>query len=594
MFDVLSSLLAFCVIGLSAFGLGRPLLRKLQVAQGDPLEVAVWSLTLGLLLGGSLLLLLALAGWLYPSVIVAISLAGSLWALVELACVHLGRMHGRILAIAAQPDPAEPESAHPPATNLALVCGCLVLVASLVGALAPPTSPEALSRGLDLPKNVLLTHSVVSASDTGEPAPNIVQMWFLWALALDGAVTANLVHWLLGMLVALATVLLARPVVGRSPALLAGCLVLLCPGVNHQMSAPLEDLALGLFTTLALVAAWQVTAQLEPAHWAVAAGLMLGGAMAANPAGACFGLAIAAAWLYAGWTQRDSLRDLASSAKRLIPAAVVTALPWYLAAPAGIETGPSQPLDSVLVNLGPQALMALGGLLIARRLRGLNLILGVLGGYAALALAIRLPGRWWSPLVPLTAIAAVWVWRELDRLTPLARFAAVCAWGVLLLAGPLACYQRAVMSLGVATGWQSRHRFLLAHEPTYRAAAVMNRIGRPGDRLFCQDPRTFYFACPAVSERTYLNRQPSGDTDPVQCGLLERARAEGCSYALLAEPVERDGFGAESTRQQVPADPLRSRALDDSWRIGQVMPILEYRFADDNNRFIRYRLLRIR
>ena len=109
--------------------------------------------------------------------------------------------------------------------------------------------------------------------------------------------------------------------------------------------------------------------QLESARWALVAGLMLGGAIAANPAGVWFSLAGTAAWLYTAWSRPQSRRDLGHAAKLLIPSTVVTALPWFVAAPTGFDAEAAQSLHSVLSHLGPQAFMALGGLLIARRLR---------------------------------------------------------------------------------------------------------------------------------------------------------------------------------------------------------------------------------
>ena len=62
----------------------------------------------------------------------------------------------------------------------------------------------------------------------------------------------RLIHWELGVLLGLATVVLAAPVVSRPWAWLAGAVVVLVPGVSNQMTAPMNDLALALMTTLAL------------------------------------------------------------------------------------------------------------------------------------------------------------------------------------------------------------------------------------------------------------------------------------------------------------------------------------------------------
>src|SRR5207249_4093046 len=105
---------------------------------------------------------------------------------------------------------------------------------------------------------------------------------------LDSAVAAQLIHWALGLLLAAASVLLARPLVGRRAAWLASAIVLTVPGITNQMAAPLNDVALAVFTTLALVAWQQALASARhgtddqvgeprlPWRWFILAGLMAG------------------------------------------------------------------------------------------------------------------------------------------------------------------------------------------------------------------------------------------------------------------------------------------------------------------------------
>ena len=62
MFHQLLSVFAFCSLALAAFGLGRPMLRGLSVGEEDRLSVVVWSIALGLIVAGMLLLGLGLLG----------------------------------------------------------------------------------------------------------------------------------------------------------------------------------------------------------------------------------------------------------------------------------------------------------------------------------------------------------------------------------------------------------------------------------------------------------------------------------------------------------------------------------------------------
>jgi hypothetical protein len=257
---------------------------------------------------------------------------------------------------------------------------------------------------------------------------------------------------------------------------------------------------------------------------------------------------------------------------------------------AGGNGGPSQTLWSILVHLGPLTLLTLPGLLLLRRWPMLNLLIGVLVGFALLAFLVPFPARWWSVVAPLACVLTVWMWRAVGDFPRPARLLASCALGSLLLAGPLACCQRAASLLAVATGWQSREAFLLTREPTFRAAAVFNRIARAGDRLYCQDASTFYFACPAARDLRSLGQDSSAPEDRPAAERPASSGGAGCSYLLVAEPVEGD----DQTRDSSAAATLPIGLEEDSARPRQVIPILEYRFADDNNRFIRYRLLRIR
>jgi hypothetical protein len=211
-----------------------------------------------------------------------------------------------------------------------------------------------------------------------------------------------------------------------------------------------------------------------------------------------------------------------------------------------------------------------------------------------LAWAVGLPGACWPPLVSLAAIGTFWVWQELGRFQRPAQLAASGVLSLLLLAGPWACGPRLGSALAVATLWQSRHDYLLAREPSYRAASLLNRIVRAGERVYCQDASPLYFACP-----TAIDGEGQLQAGPPRSGLatsnsIARAARAGCSYLLLAQPVEQDGRPSPSSDIVPLADAPPPSAEHESAPIGEVIPILEYCFADDNNRCIRYRLLRLR
>ncbi len=136
--------------------------------------------------------------------------------------------------------------------QLLLVAACF---GSLLLALTPAVDGDALCYHLALPKQYLQSGGFVPLPyHDNSTFPLLVEMLFLWALALDSAEAAQLVHWLFGLLLAAATFELARDVVGRRWAAIAAAIAVLTPAVTNQMGAAFNDLALAVFTTFALVA----------------------------------------------------------------------------------------------------------------------------------------------------------------------------------------------------------------------------------------------------------------------------------------------------------------------------------------------------
>lgn len=593
--EVLWSLSTLGLIGLSAFGFGRPVARKLAIHNDGPLAVAVWSIALGLLGVGSVLLLLAWAGWLHSAVVAAISAAGLLWSLVELACEYLGWANGRVLVAGSPLDCARTlEPPDPPGAKLILVPVATVIVTTLILALAPPTSPEVLSSCLDIPKNILLGHSLDESRPDARPSTNIAQMWSLWALALDGPVAANLVHWGVGLLAALAAMLLARVSMPVRAARLAGCLAVTCPGVQYQLGVPLDDLALGLFAALALTAVFRVLVNLEHATWPIAAGLALGAAIAVQSAGIVLAATVAVLWAHCRARGTAVAGEIGVTCTMGVIALVV-ALPWIFLAGSTLSRSEQQSIESTLAHLGPVLCLGMAALVFARRLRGLSLALGALIVYPTAIVLSSCPGRWWPALVAPAAVVVAWGWHELARLPrPAGLLASLCL-VAMALAPAISQWPAAADSLAVATGRQRRSDFLLTHEPTYRAASLLNRIRRTEDRILCQDARMFYFDCQTCWQDVQSFPRSLGDRER---DASQRACSDGFTYLLLAEAGNQASNSA-TAGSDAESPPPSDSTLSDSTpsrkfgAIGEVIPILEYRFADDNNRLIRYRLLRL-
>ena len=633
MFDSLVSLATLGVLLLAAYGLGAPLVRALKLDERDGLSNVVWGCALGFVAAATAITGLGLAGWLYLPLI---------GILTSSACfLGLGEIVRRWLASRSSPHSrgagtldsqfpaAAAQTSGPPAwllLGMAALCiaSCL---GTLVSALAPSTDGDALCYHLDLPKIFLAQHSL-AALDYNDHAtfPLLVEMLYLWALALDSCVAAQLVHYAFGILLALASVLLASGLVGRRWAWLAGSVVLLVPGMTNQMTAALNDLGLVLFTTLALVAWRRAVCEDGGPRWFVAVGLMLGAACGTKYTAWLFVAALGGVWLWSLCRQHQRRRFLLQGAAI---AAVVTASvagTWYVRAawqrgnpvypffsehlgqrgpdvlperktPHGWDLAGLASLPWELTmhperfggrghQLGAMFLLALPGLALARRLRGLETLLAVCLLYFLLWYELRQNVRFLYPLVPLLSVGVVWFWMELRRWPLAPRWLAAGLLAGVAGFGAVVPLVRCPDKLQVALGLETREAYLLRQEPSYAAAQAANALLGPGDRLLSQDYRTFYFSNHAVRESVF-RRQTHYDKSLEQpAGLTVLLREFGFTHLLLAD-AQGDGIRYnQRLARLVEAQEAAGGA--------EPAPLLEYRFHDSDGALRHYRLLRLR
>lgn len=628
MFCSVVSILALATINLAAYALGRPLLKGLGLDGEDRLTRGVWSVVLGLTVAGMVICVLGLTGILYRSLVGVLSLSA--------AFAGIGLLAASRKELAESLSGVEPveTSASPPVwlrRGLGVLAAAVVL-AALAAALAPPTAGDAHCYHLELPKRFLAEHRIAyQPYNDNSTFPLLVEMWYLWALALDGGVAAQLVHWELGVLCALACVLLASPIVGRLWGWVAGCLVLLTPGINNQMSAPLNDVALATLCALMLAAWWRAAVCDDSPRWYLAAGMAAGGALGAKYTALVFGLAMLPAWL---WAMRTSARRCAvlRGTAALAVVAVSVGGVWYVRAAwyrgnpvfpflvevfnaaevrqstiVGTLPAAKAPLSQTPLGwatsawqatmrpdrlggrghqLGPFFLAVLPGLLFARRLRGMGILLCVAAAYWTLWYLSRQNLRFLFPLVPLLSIAAAWVLAEMQRLPWRPRWLARFALGGVLVGLAALSVQRCRDKLPVALGWESRRDWLLRSEPSFAAAEAANRKLPQGAKILSQDFRTFYFNHPIVRENVfrrftrYDQQVPPGQLGP-------RLRRSGFSHLLLAET--RSGPGIQF-------DPTLSRLVDEqSQGDPQAIEVLaDYHFRDADGTVRRYRLAALR
>ena len=553
--DQLISIVAFCSLALAAFGLGRPVLRYLAIAQEDRLSVAVWSIALGTPAAGMVLLGLGRFGGLYVPAIGFLTLFACFWGLAEI-------FRDLILAAEQRAFPPEPSFKEEPvdAVDTAwsppgcwllrgiLIAATIAGLSSLLGSLAPATTGDGLYRELEVSKTMLLEHRILPLGPRAALRfPSPTEMWYLWAMALDGTVCAQLVRFGLGLLLGMATVVLATPVVGRPWAWIAGAMTVLAPTVTDQIAPSPGQVATAVFATLALAAWWRVVVDKEGPRWCFLAGLTAGGAAIETRFFLPVALAAVAAWLFSARHRTGQRREELRLAALMGATVLCVAGPWLALAVwhhAQTETG--QPLvasvvasfDLKTVAPGGLALAAVPGLFFTRRLRGLRVLLVAATLYGVVWLLSDRPVELLCLLVPLLSVATVWVWIEMRRFPPRARRVAGAAFGCVVAAMAVAAIVRVMDRAAVAVAVADREDYLLLREPTYRAAAVVNAMLRDETHLLSEDDRVLYFNGRVTRESDYRSWTDYAAEITNPAHLSHVLRAQGFTHLLLAETLD--------------------------------------------------------
>ncbi len=621
--ELARSLVAIAALWLAAYALGAPVVRRLQASRAAPWELWTWGVAVGLVAAGTLLAIVGLCGGLHAPAIRLITFALACWGLVQ--AVRDFRQRRPQATSALQPS----QSTQPPRwtmvgmTFLAIVAA----IGALVAALAPPTAGDALCYHLELPKTFLALRSIPHLPDHDNSTfPLLTEMWYMWALACDGPVAAQLVHWSLGLLLAAATVLLAQTFLGPMWSWLAGGAVLLVPGVTNQMTAPLNDVSLAAFTTLALAALIRSLKNDQNRGWWVLAGIALGGALSIKYLAIMFAVAVfpAACWMV--WRHADRRH----AALRVVVAAIIAgciAAPWYLRA-AWYRGNPVYPFFNEIVGGGGRAtlrptkaslghapwnllqapwsithqperfggrghqpgalwLACLPCLAAVRQVRGVKLLLAVAALYVCGWYFLRQNVRFLFPILPLLAVPVAAWWSALRNwpVVPGRLAAALCvAILVVQAAVPLA---RAQTKIRAALVPGQRGDYLAVHEPTWQIASAANRILPPSAMLLSQEPRAYYFQALVTGEKPFRRRTEYDEALTSGNDLADVLAGHGFSHVLVTEVLNDKGIRYNRRLAQLVDEYLACGGT-------RLVPRAETTFADNVGAVRRYRLFEIR
>lgn len=665
MLATLLSLATLAAILFAAWGIGRGVMRVFVRIHVAGWEGTVWCLACGLLAASLVGALLGLAGVLYVVPVRALTLAALFWALAELAHSSLARRdqrlfgaaQGGIAAVCAQITglceglssglsescPAWNEGAGgapgwTPARSWTQVPGwiqrgiwllaAIAALAALASALAPPTAGDALCYHLDLPKRFLQAHAlVVPPYNENATYPLLAEMLYTWAMAIDGPVSAQLVHWAMGFVLAAATALLARPLMGDAWAQVAGGLVLLAPAVTNQMTAPLNDLCLAVWCTLTL-AAWQRALVVAEPRWFGLAGLMAGAAAGTKYLALVFSPALAVPWLMCCIRKCENRRGLLAGAAASLLIAVGISGVWYVRA-AWYHGNPVYPFFDELLGgsthqtlpahkaalgrglaalatapwwvtmqperyggrghqPGPLWLAVLPGLFCCRRLRGLRRLLTVALVYLLAWFALRQNVRFLLPALPIGGVAVAWVIAEYRRWPRWPQ--RVVLWGVAAIALGQATLplKRAMPHFAVALGLEGREQYLLRCEPTFGMALRANLLLPPGARVLSQELRALYFDSQLVRESVFRRKTGYHQRLESPAELARKLQQDGFTHLLLAQGEGPAAVHYNGTLARLVSEAQAAGA-------GATLAcIAEETFAERNGSRRRYKLIELR
>lgn len=578
---MLHSTAVFVLLATAAIGVGAPLAALLKLRSIDRTSRLAWEASLGLFTVATLLGWIGQAGLLHRGAIVAAT-----WIAALGGCVRLAKLFAtsRVDSIGPREIVNEPPSWVRYGLGIA---AAVSLSAAFLSALAPPTAGDALVYHLELPKRFLQAGGLTFSPDDDNIAyPLVAEMGFLWALAFGDAPATALVHWGCGLLLVGATYVLARPHLGAGWARAAACLTALTPGVNNQMTAPLNDITLALFTMLA-TAAWLQARRDGSMREFILVGLMLGGAIGVKYTGLLFAAALAISWIGAILVDVGRRRQLLNGAVVATVTICITAGLWYgraawyrgdpiypfltrhvdttgpaafpekktplgrgptaiLAAPWSLTMEPSR-FGGRGHQLGPLFLMFVPVAISFRSAAAFSTPLWIAVVYGCGCLLLRQNVRFLLPIVPILAVAVAAGWREMrtwPRAPQWITAATTICVVLFLVAVPVG---RLRHTAAVILGKQTLATYLQHAEPTFAVAQWVNENLPPESRILSQEQRAFYFSPSMTRESLYRRRTKYHLAASKPDELWPNLKADGFSHLLTAESAGSPGGDYDAT-----------------------------------------------
>lgn len=477
---------------------------------------AIYAAAAWLWLGGNLVYAAGVFGWLHPAALVflAILIAGGLVAIGVLA------VSARRAFAAAVSD------------NLLLSCvlAATVLAAVYLG-LSPPTARDALIHHLALPRIFLEAGRVVDVPYALHAAyPQMVDMLYLLPVGLGADWAAAWIHLGFGLLAAAVLAARARVWAGNTAGIVAAILFLGLPVVLRLGSVAYVDLALCLYTFLALECFLRWRENGNKGHWLTLSALAVGFAISTKYQG-FMSAAVIGALVVLVALRRDGLARATRHALLFGLIAILPAAPWLIRN-VQLHGNPVYPLFSQTLGATPEQAAESTHPLRLRRIAYGESILAI----AALPIRIFISGREddprrfdgrLNPFLPFLAAGVLLLRKRGERVSGggLVTLFAVC--GVLLALGTQVARVRYVLPfvgvlcpLAAAAVTVNRGRMLMGG--MFAAAMLWNGLFLAGA---VREADLLPYLAGRESREAYLSRRLAAY--PLYALANERVPAEG-------------------------------------------------------------------
>ncbi len=308
------------LIATVAVGLGLKLLRRVGPICSSRAEELTFSLGLGL--GGLALgvLLLGFAHLLYVEVFYVILALGAVWGRKELVGL-VGRLQGRL---------ATTRFAWRSFHFWLLVLITIGLALNLLRALMPAHGAvDPLAYHLALPKIYLLRHYLsFERTLTGALYPDNIGMLYLLAIALRGAILAQVVHWFMGATTVFAIWCFCRGYFNGKVGVWAAAIYAFTPVVVFFSPLAYVDVGVGLFQFLGIWALFKWV-QSGDRRALLLTAIFCGLAMGAKHTSIFMAIFSVAIVVGRGWYRKEDLRSIAQSVLLFSAVSIGLVLPWY-------------------------------------------------------------------------------------------------------------------------------------------------------------------------------------------------------------------------------------------------------------------------